>query len=96
MKSKQFMIFDSERWHPSSFYDSNTQLVWVMSYRLFKRIYARKHQSRCVTLDIDGDDKTNISKKYAIHKDVYTAFVYRYKNENETKRKKRTRKKKYT
>lgn len=62
-----FYIVSSNTWQPSTFYDSETKLVWVMSYALFKNIYLGKIANK------DG-------VKYAIHKDVYNAFYFKYKN----------------
>ena len=62
---KQFIIL-SESWTPSKVYDENTSLIWVNNYKLFVKIYENK---KTVNDDI----------KYAIHKDVYQAFRYMYK-----------------
>ena len=66
MKSK-FIIVKNETWQPSSFYDSQTQLIWVMEYKLFRNVCANK------STPPEG-------YKYAIHKDVYAAFLHKYKN----------------
>ena len=66
MKSNFYIV----KWNsgqPSTFYDENTQLIWVMKYTLFKNIYL-------------GRIKTNRGIKYAIHKDVYDAFYFKYRN----------------
>ncbi len=74
MKSK-FYIVDNDTWHPSSFYDENTELIWVFTYKLFKKVYISGYLER---------------NKYGIHKDVYNAFLLKFK-QNTTKR---TRKRK--
>ena len=75
MKS-DFYIVDNDTWHPSSYYDDKTSLIWVMNYILFKRVFFNNNHNKNV--------------KYAIHKDVYNAFIYKYNN----RRKNRTRKRK--
>jgi len=78
---RDFMIL-SESWQPSTFYDGKTKLTWVMKYDLFVKIHERK---------IRGGNGV----AYAIHKDVYDAFLHMYKTkpQNGGKRKRRTRKK---
>lgn len=71
---KHFFIVDSKSWHPSSFYDNSTQLTWVMEFKLFRKIYT-------------GKVKSKPGNKYAIHKDVYTAFMNKLKNMKKTRKK---------
>lgn len=76
--SSKILIVDNEMWQPSTFYDSKTKLKWIMSYSLFKKVYTKKV-------------KTDNDNKYAIHNDVYKAFLYKYKNckRKQTRKKKR-------
>ncbi len=71
MKKHFFLIVSSNTWQPSGFYDSATQLTWVMDFKLFTKIQTNK-----VT-----------HHKYAIHKDVYSAFMYKFKNMKKTRKK---------
>lgn len=84
MKSS-FFIVDNKSWHPSSFYDNDTELKWVMDYKRFKKIYINKN--------VERNEKQNI--KYAIHKDVYNAFLFRYKlSKRKTQKKYRNKERK--
>lgn len=76
--NKSFLLFDNNRWHPSTFYDQKTELVWVMEYTLFIDIY----QNKIVTKD---------GIKYAIHQDVYDAFLFKF-NHSTNRKKRETRK----
>lgn len=78
---KQFILFDNERWHPSTFYDQKTELCWVMDYSLFVKIYTGK---------MNGKEGI----KYAIHKDVYNAFVFKFRS-IDVKTKRETRKSRF-
>lgn len=80
MKSKQFLYFENNTWHPSSFWDQTHQLQWVFDYHLFKQIYFYK--------------KSIPDTHYAIHKDVYQAFREKLQREKTVKCKRTTRKKK--
>lgn len=81
MRNNLFTVL-SDQWTPSTFYDGNTELIWVNNYSLFVRIYEKRVRAP------EG-------KRYAIHKDVYQAFVFKYKNSNGRKGggKRRTRRK---
>ena len=74
----------SESWQPSTFYDGKTKLTWVMKYDLFVKIHERK---------VRGGDGI----AYAIHKDVYDAFLHMYKTKTHSggrsRPRRRTRKK---
>lgn len=59
-----FTILDNS-WKPSTFYDGKKELIWINNYELFKEIYKNKRENNYL---------------YAIHKDVYDAFLYKYKN----------------
>lgn len=78
---KQFILFDNERWHPSTFYDQKTELCWIMDYSLFVKIYTGKVNEKEGT-------------KYAIHKDVYNAFLFQFMS-NGRKKKRETRKSRF-
>jgi hypothetical protein len=71
------IIKNVDSWSPSSFYDENTNLLWVNTFSLFKQIYIN---------NITPPNNT----KYAIYKDVYRAFMYKY---NHIHKKNKTRKK---
>ena len=78
---KRDFITLSDSWSPSSYYDSSTSLIWINSYELFMKVYERKI-------------KAPSDKKYAIHKDVYKAFLYMYKNKDRSsKNTRKTRRK---
>lgn len=70
---KRDFLFLSESWIPSTFYDDKTQLIWVNTFDLFTKIYEKKV-------------KSTVMYKYAIHKDVYRAFVCMYKNKRSNKK----------
>jgi hypothetical protein len=72
---KQFFIVKSNTWHPSGFYDAETKLIWVMEFKLFRKIH-------------NGKIKPSLHSKYAIHKDVYEAFMYKLKNMKKTRKNK--------
>lgn len=76
--SSKFHIVDNKTWHPSSFYDEKTTLQWVMEYKLFKKVYLDKKRENGI--------------KYAIHRDVYNAFLYKFKNSNKKKTRKTMKK----
>ncbi len=65
------IIKNVNSWTPSTFYDTNTTLLWVNSYKLFKQIYIHHI-------------KPPNNVKYAIYNDVYKAFMYKYKNARKT------------
>jgi hypothetical protein len=71
---KQFFIVKSNTWLPSGFYDSETKLIWVMDFKLFRKIKS-------------GNIKPSLQHKYAIHKDVYDAFMYKLRNMKKTRKK---------
>tara|TARA_Y100000780_G_scaffold232377_1_gene263238 strand:+ start:5576 stop:5857 length:282 start_codon:yes stop_codon:yes gene_type:complete len=75
-----FLIFENNTWKPSEYYDNNTRLKWVFSYKLFKKVYINRENN------INRDNN-----RYAIHKDVYKAFLYKYKHLNNKTNKKTTR-----
>lgn len=78
----EMLIIENETWQPSTFYDSKTTLKWIMNYSLFKKVYTNKV-------------KPGNEYKYAIHNDVYKAFLYKYKNckRKQTKKKKKNKEK---
>lgn len=71
-----FYIVKKNTWQPSTFYDENTQLVWVMDFSLFKKIYS-------------GKMPKNKGIQYTIHNDVYQAFLYKYKHASKTRKRKK-------
>jgi len=78
---KPFLLFDNEKWHPSTFYDKETKLLWIMEYKLFTKIYTeKKHQEKGI--------------KYAIHKDVFDAFLFKFRT-IENRKKRETRKSRF-
>lgn len=75
MKSK-FILVENNTWSPPSFYDTNTQLIWVMDYKLFRNVYVKNLRPPS-------------GYKYAIHRDVYNAFLYKLqisKNNRKTRK----------
>lgn len=77
--SSKFYIVDNKTWHPSTFYNERTTLQWIMEYKLFKKVYLDKKRENGIN--------------YAIHRDVYNAFLYKFKNSNMKKTRKKMRKK---
>ena len=73
---KRNFIMLSNSWTPSSFYDSSTSLIWVVSYDTFVKVHEKKIRAPQ-------------GKKYAMHEDVYKAFLFMYKNKKTTAKKKR-------
>lgn len=62
------LVLRNKSWVPSTFYDGETELVWVFDFKLYKKIVENKVK------DIDG-------KRYAIRKDVKQSYdeLYRLK-----------------
>lgn len=62
------IIENDTSWSPPSFYDASTNLIWIQTYKLFTDVYS-------------GLLPLNLKKgtKYAIHKDVYHAFLFQYR-----------------
>lgn len=70
----------NDNWKPSTFFNSNTNLVWILNYKLFEKIYNNKLTP-----------KENV--KYAIHKDIFDAFLLKLKlNKERNKTRKSNRK----
>jgi len=67
MKS-DFLIINNDSWNPSSYYNDTTTLNWVFTYKLFKKIYINREKPK------------DRNVKYAIHKDIYNCFLYKYRN----------------
>lgn len=75
----------NDNWKPSTFFNSNTNLEWILNYKLFEKIYNNKLTP-------------NKDIKYAIHKDVFDAFLLKLKmnkERNKTKKSNRKSMKKY-
>lgn len=72
MKKDLFLI-KSTSWKPSSFYNQTTQLIWVLEYKLFKKIYTNQMEPKQ-------------GYRYAIHKDVYNAFLCKFKHAKKTRK----------
>lgn len=88
---KNNILFLSNNWIPSTFYDNKTELIWIFDYNLFINVYTNK-----IKLN------NNINKKYAMHNDVYKSFLYKYNhskkikiNNNKERKTKKKNKKKY-
>lgn len=67
------LICNPNSWTPSKYYDDETQLIWVQSFPIFKKLYNNKI-------------KQTSNVKYAIHKDVYKAFLLQYKTNKKTRK----------
>ena len=76
---KRDFIMLSNSWAPSTFYDSSTSLIWVISYETFVKVHEKKI-------------KPPEGKKYAIHEDIYKAFLFMYKNKKNKERSHKKRK----
>lgn len=75
---KRDFIMLSKSWTPSTFYDASTSLIWVISYETFVKVHEKKI-------------KAPEGKKYAIHEDIYTAFLFMYKNKERASKRRKTR-----
>lgn len=69
------LIENEASWSPPSFYDASTNLIWIQSYKLFTDVY-----SGLLPLTLKK------GTKYAIHKDVYHAFLFQYREKEKRKK----------
>lgn len=78
------LIENGTSWSPPSFYDTSTNLIWIQSYKLFTEVY-----SGLLLLTLKK------GTKYAIHKDVYNAFLFQYREKEKREKQEKGRGYKY-